>query len=518
MKSLLLVLAAAVALPLGGIGSCGSSDPTGFYQGIVQSKEAGKLKVTVNLRCEKGVYGGEITTPATTFAITGGEFSAGTLHLIFRGGATNAIGVATLHAHGTSVAGSYRLASDAGTLALRRVGAARASVLDQPVLSLSAAQWADDIRFEVRTLETQHPRPFLFTARTTLERSAAALESRLGTIDGDRIYVGLDHLANLIGDGHTYLQYPPDQALMPLFIKRYGDEYRIVGVAPGHEALLGERVLGIDGTPVKEVRDRFYATITPVGETSALRDSRATNFLNVGMALHGIGVTARRDVATYTLISDGGTRRNALVKALTPAQADSVQWIWAGGSPLYVQHPRDDFWFVDLVSSNAIYCSFRGYENLQANAARLLAFVRAKRPNKLVIDMRFNGGGDYNEGLKYLIDPLRTMREINRTGHLFVLVGTDTFSAAMANAAQFRALTHALLVGQTIGERPNSYQEPDQTRLPNSHLMLRYSTRYYEFAPAGPNAVVPDKEIAPAWHDIERGDDPVLDWALEFQR
>jgi hypothetical protein len=30
-------------------------------------------------------------------------------------------------------------------------------------------------------------------------------------------------------------------------------------------------------------------------------------------------------------------------------------------------------------------------------------------------------------------------------------------------------------VGQSIGERPNSYQEPRQFILPNSHLVVRYS-------------------------------------------
>jgi hypothetical protein len=38
-------------------------------------------------------------------------------------------------------------------------------------------------------------------------------------------------------------------------------------------------------------------------------------------------------------------------------------------------------------------------------------------------------------------------------------------------------MTEATLVGQTIGKRPSSYQEPRQFILPNSHLVVRYSTR-----------------------------------------
>ena len=104
---------------------------------------------------------------------------------------------------------------------------------------------------------------------------------------------------------------------------------------------------------------------------------------------------------------------------------------------------------------------------------------------------------------------LRTER-LNQRGRLFVLIGTDTFSAAMSNAAQFRTTTNATLVGQPIGERPNSYQEPRQFKLPNSHLVVRYSTRYYKFIEGKNNVVAPDKEIIPTWQDYKGGHDVVL--------
>lgn len=230
------------------------------------------------------------------------------------------------------------------------------------------------------------------------------------------------------------------------------------------------------------------------------------------MALHGIGVTERRDVARYTFV-DGGAQRTVALQALAPSRIDEP-WTRIGGRPLYRQRPGDDFWFTYIPKYKAVYCSFRGYKDLGNNAERLLAFVRINQPSKLIIDLRLNGGGDYKEGLKYIIDPIREMPPINRLGHLFVLIGVDTFSAAMANAAQFRIATHSMLVGQPIGERPNGYQEPNERLLPNSHLTLRYSTQYYEFLPGGINQVVPDKQIAATWADVKHGRDPVLDWVL----
>ena len=53
-------------------------------------------------------------------------------------------------------------------------------------------------------------------------------------------------------------------------------------------------------------------------------------------------------------------------------------------------------------------------------------------------------------GLRYLVRPVRELASINQKGHLYVLIGPQTFSAAMANAAHFRTQTAALLVGQPI--------------------------------------------------------------------
>jgi hypothetical protein len=144
----------------------------------------------------------------------------------------------------------------------------------------------------------------------------------------------------------------------------------------------------------------------------------------------------------------------------------------------------------------------------------LFDLIKQDRPDKLVIDVRLNGGGDYEKGLKYLVHPIRDLPEINRKGHLFILVGPNTFSAAMSNSAHFRYQTNAILVGQQIGERPNSYQEVREMKLPNSSWTVRYSVKFYKFVETGENVIQPDQEIIPSWDDYRSGRDPVLEWVL----
>lgn len=84
----------------------------------------------------------------------------------------------------------------------------------------------------------------------------------------------------------------------------------------------------------------------------------------------------------------------------------------------------------------------------------------------------------------------------------------------MANAEHFRKWTKAILVGQPIGEKPNSYQEAREMILPNSRWIARYSIPFYRFVRGEENLIRPDKEITETWTDFQTGRDPVMDWVL----
>jgi hypothetical protein len=201
-----------------------------------------------------------------------------------------------------------------------------------------------------------------------------------------------------------------------------------------------------------------------------------------------------------------------------PGQNSKIHWVYAfQDRPLFRQRPDENFWYTCLPDSRTVYCSFRGYEQLGGDSKGLFQLIEQQHPDKLVIDMRLNGGGDYSEGLKYLVDPIRKLPEINRKGHLFILIGPNTFSAAMSNAAHFRYQTKAILVGEQIGEKPNSYQEAREMTLPNSRWTVRYSVKFYKFVENGENRIRPDHEIIPSWDDYRSGSDPVLDWVTRYK-
>lgn len=489
---------------------CKPGDPVGRFEGSATSAQAGKLDVSLNLLCADGHYAGGLNAPMGMYKVVAGSFEAGGLRLRLDLNGDNI----TLDAKliGDSLQGTFASGDDQGPVDLHRTGEALPSIASEDKLSLTPRQWKEDLAYFATELPKRHPDAFAVTPKDKFEAAVAELNGKIDHLNSDEIYIGLDRLANLIGDAHTYVEFPNDNANLPLDIRHFGNESRVTIVAPGYEQALGARVIAIQNMPLAQARE-LAGTIAPIAETASLKEARVDGFLTTGMALHGLGIAPDRNSARYTLATDDGKQVVVDFKALPPGQ--EPKWVHITAQlPLSQQHVNGSVACTYLREARTLYCNVRWIRDLAGPAKEMFETLRREHPDKLVIDLRENGGGDYNVGLKHLIEPLRKEKGINRKGHLFVLIGPNTFSAAMSNAAQFRSMTEATLVGQMIGERPNSYQEPRQFALPNSHFVVRYSTRYYKFAEGAENVIAPDQEIIPTWEGYRCGHDPVLQWVV----
>jgi hypothetical protein len=507
-------LIAAAVLPVAADAT--ATDPGGYFQGTATSRQDGKLEVSLNLRCVKGEYDGELVTPVGTFPIRGGSFEAGRLRLPF--GTGGEAGAIEARLEGNTLRGTFRLSDDGGPLELRRVGNARAPGWDWPTLNLSADQWREDLRFFAAELPKRHANAFHHVSRQQFDAAVADLDRRIGRLDNDAVFVGLTRIASAVGDAHTQVESPAEVGNFPIDVRRFGDDYRVVAVAARHKAALGARVVKVQDTPVARA-GRLLLALAPQDEGPTLGPARVEWMLTTGLYLHGLGITAARDCARYGLADDAGREFAFDVRAVPRDGARKMKWVWAfKEKPLCRRGRAEPMWFTYLEGPRTVYCNFRRYDDLARNARGLLDLVGHKRPDKLVIDLRYNGGGDYTLGEQHLIDPIRRLADVNRKGHLFVLIGPSTFSAAMCNAAQFRTRTAAILVGEPIGEKPDSYQEVRQMMLPHSHLVVRYSTQFYRFAGSGDNEIRPDHHVECLWQAYKAGRDPVLEWVLRYNR
>lgn len=490
---------------------CKPDDVQGLYEGAYHSAEVGDMDITLNLFCNDNVYAAQLFTPLGDLGVKGASSNGAQVEVEFV--AFGGPSTLSLNLKGSELSGRAVIATKSGDVVLKRIGPALAADGMRPRLDLSAEMWRQDIAALGSGLSTRHANAFFHISREQFDDEISRLEADAARLNGDQIFVRLSQIAESIGDGHTNISLPPERGDLPLAIEKFDNDFRLVGADPGLEAANGARIVKIDGTPIEEAY-RLVLTLTPSGELPELRDGRAVDLLTRGIVLHGLGITASRDHAAFLVRDDQGHDVSLSVDAVSPGQSPRLTPVYTR-SGLRSRNPDDSFWCEYLEASRAAYCAFRGYGDLEAKSKNMYALIERVHPKKLIVDMRDNGGGNNAFGDRFLIKPIAALGDVNQKGHLYVLVGARTFSAAMNNAAQFQDETQAILVGQTIGERPNSYQESRQFRLPNSHLVVHVSTRYYEFRPHGENAVRPDKEIIPGWADVKAGRDPVLDWVLD---
>jgi hypothetical protein len=502
---------AALAAPAAA--DCPPAAPTGLFQGSATKPDAERVDVTLNLACADGRYIGQFFTSQGDFTASDVAGDAG--HVVFRLPAAAGQG-GELKVDGDALAGTLVSEDDRLTMSLRRAGPALALDALRPTLDLTTEQWREDLQAFAAELPKRHANAFFHQPKAVFDAVVGRLDRRLDQLNNDEIFINLQRLANGVGDGHTGIVLPLDSQRLPIQIARFGPEgrpeLRIVAAGAGLERALGAQIVRVGSLPVAEAWRRVLL-ITPQDELPALREGSAVGLMSRGLVLHGLNIAPERTHAVFTLRDEAGRTFRLDIAALAPGKP--LQLTQASKARGPAQQNRDKpFWCQALEDRRALYCAFNGYQDIGRGSLEMLGLIEETHPGKLIVDMRNNGGGDNTLGYGFIVKPLMARADLNQKGRLYVLVGPLTFSAAMNNAAQFQDQTRAILVGQQIGEKPNSYQEPRQFRLPNSHLVVRASTRFYRFRETGPNAVTPDKTIAPTWADVKAGRDPVLDWVL----
>ena len=377
-----------------------------------------------------------------------------------------------------------------------------------PLPPMAAEQWRADIDVFARELPKRHKNAFHTVTRERFAAEVASLRERVGTVHENEIIVGLIRIAAMVGDGHTQVYLPSSIHQFPIGVVQIEGAPRIVRGAGPAAALVGGTLIRVDETPFDEAIARIR-TVLPQAESDVLLDASTGQWFSLAEGLHGLGITKSAASARFTVLLDDGTERAADVPSIE--RDAKLEWkIAAANPPLYRRRTNEGFWFEWLPDAKTVYVNWRNYENLRAQSRELWSFVDTHPVEKIAIDIRQNGGGDYHVGRKYIVDELAQRSKLRG----YVITSARTFSAALKNAIDFRQVAKATLVGETIGERPNSYSENDEFRLPHSKLHVSYSTRFYEFLPNDNGLVTPDKEILPTWADWVAGRDPVLEWIL----
>jgi hypothetical protein len=413
-------------------------------------------------------------------------------------------GPLTLIIDADTMTGTFTLGQAQGVITAQRTTLDAEAFFKPPEekLDLTKAQWIEDLDRLAEILMREHASPFHRISRQQFESEVARARAAIPALKGIAVALEFHRLGALIGDGHTGVALPHDRPRLPVEFFWFKDGLRVVGVSATHQKLLASQLVAVNGVPVEEALDRLRPFI-PAGETEWFVQAAMPALIADPDVLAAVGLADGPSVALSLKETNG--ERTSIELAATH---DTVkQAALGGGEPLWRQNGTKSFWTAAL-ADGSIYLNWRSYDDLAAHAAALLHDLDAQHPPRLIIDLRDNRGGDFSAGRAF-IEEIKRRPWLRERGALYVLVGRDTFSAAMTNAVDFKAQTNAILVGETVGAAPNNWQEVRRLTLPNSGLRVGVSTLRYEFLP-GEAELLPDLPVWPEPSDWGAGQDASL--------
>lgn len=329
------------------------------------------------------------------------------------------------------------------------------------------------------------------------------LRARSGALSPLEFLIRVAQIVALADNGHTQASAAPRVKMsnrIPLRFYSFADGFYVARAQGANADLLRARLEAVDGRPISEVTAQAR---TLVGGLLEFRDQRGVFVLESPEQLHALGVAKVSAGANYTFRSlsganidrfiAGGPSPSATVwphqeRLLSPEPIAEEGEGWsaalgAGQVPLALQEPDKLFRVAPLDSLGALYVELRqNYSAKGQSFAKFLkqatAEIKSRKPENLILDMRFNGGGDYTQSASFMKSLPKLVH-----GRVFVLTSKDTFSAAVTSVGLLKQAGGArtVIVGDHVGDRLIFYAEGQTMLLPNSGLPIHYATGLHDY-------------------------------------
>jgi hypothetical protein len=373
-----------------------------------------------------------------------------------------------------------------------------------------------EIRGLVDRMAALHPEVDHEVPLRELRAEANRLADRAPGLSRDELFVGLLRLTTLgerDGHGGIFLHDPAHRRPFHFYALRvhdFADGIHVVAELDGG-AHVGRRLVSIGGIPIADVVERVRPLI-PHDNDATIR-LLLPEYLVCAEVLRGLGIVD--GPATYGFAGGGeATLRQVSAGEYEGALGTALSPLPMPGDPLEYRALDESFLLVPLEAGRSLYLGYRHVERPpQELLDRILAAARRKGFHRLVIDARYNGGGD-NTTYGPLLDLLRSA-PLSRRGKVAVLVGRMTFSAAANFAASVDHETNALIVGESTGGAPNQWGDSIPIELPRVGLTAHVAAEWVEVAPGDHRpAVEPDVRVEPTAAAALAGRDPVFERAL----
>lgn len=407
---------------------------------------------------------------------------------------------------------------------------------------------------EARQQDIAYFRHFLELDKSYTESSRASakgllrqLGSNLDELTDAQFELGVARAVAAADNGHTNIwmgSFSRRHGRIPVRLYWFSDGLYVVRTHPDFTWLLGARVTAVGDSDFSEASMALRQFVG--GADGAFRAYRGPVLFELPSAHYSAGLTDSEAHTTMTFALADGSLLSTRLPAQPIHEDDPLYW---PANYLYATPPQGEDGWVGLTASgestpfyltnadalfrakelpgNGYYLQFRanrgeGIDRFQKNSRR---YIEQAKLDYLVVDQRFNGGGDYT----LTEDLMRDLPELlPKPAPIYVIIGPATFSAGINSVAFLRAAggKRVILIGEELGDRERMYGETNDFVLPNSKLGMTFNTGLHDVehgCPPWPQCyyrnylsdiavgkLTPDMPVTTSYTDYKNGIDPAL--------
>ncbi|MHA1544051.1 MAG: hypothetical protein ACTSU8_02845, partial [Alphaproteobacteria bacterium] len=273
----------------------------------------------------------------------------------------------------------------------------------------------------------------------------------------------------------------------------FDDGFFVVATDPENAHFLGAEITQISTATIAELYDLFRPYYG--GEDTGYKGYNLSLLLRNAGFFYALGLIEDPSQVEIFFILKSGEKTTAVIEtgSIDPDQNLywSKSWLFADGAlekvqgwrpvfeseeglPLYLQNGEQPFQLRPLPEIDGLYVQFRQNQDaddypVEAFVDEIRAAINELEPQVLILDERFNGGGDYTETVQLMFDLPGLLPEGAR---IYAITGHETFSAAISSLGFLKEAAggQMTIVGRQIGDSPLSWGETNEFILPNSGI------------------------------------------------
>lgn len=413
--------------------------------------------------------------------------------------------------------------------------------------------WEEDVIFLAQTVLGKHPKVFEdvhwvkyskdwssgylpvniyydVVLRNELIDQIRELISKIPEISDRAIQYELMRIVALLDDAHSSIYWAKgDRFPISLKVLYVGGDAGIYVVEAPEEYsdLLYTRLVCVNSIPVKEIVYDLMDYVSSENEylsATEVIDQRSGSFLTWIDSLCAVGVMEEGERTAELSFQDAtGQVITLTMDAVTVdefKEMDMTSGVFTSEAYLDCEDKvQSYYWYTRMEDENTYYLRITQFRDNEAYPFTtffndiMLQLYDAEKPQKVIIDLRGNGGGKV---LWQMTNDFFGRLDGANTDGIYILLDELSCSASVIMSCLIKqGVDDAVIVGTPAGQPPDFFTGQAYETLPNSGLGFQISACYavtwkdYEY-----DALMPDVTVYQTLEDYQLGVDTVLKYVL----